>query len=687
MKKIDLTAKWIWDENNTSPNSIVIFKKEFTAATSAEKAIAYIAADTKYWLWINGKNAVFEGGLFRESMPGAGYADEVDLAPFLKNGKNELICLCWYYGNEGRNNVDSGHAGWIFECKALGLYSDRGFSVLRHPAFYQTGEPYPSFLYGGHNIGFDANKEINTEKEAACFFQAATEYPPEYWGDLYLRPIPLHQCSEIHITQREPLLTKRYEVSFPAAVQFTPFFEINAKGGEVVHIFSDRWMVPGGPGDQNNQYKSHRTEYRCKPGSNRFDSIFYLYGEKMILQCDQEITFLQVGYRSTGYNTTVTGEFFCSDDIVNILVKKAANTLYVCMRDNFMDCPDRERGQWIGDVSVQAAQVPFLMDKNAMLLLKKCIYDFIHLRKGDILMGNVPGKNAAELPSQSLNAISKMGLIALYSKYSGDREIFNEVLEPAVRYLMLWQMNDNGLVVPRKCNWRWFDHLYNVDEDVLENAWYYSALTFAKEMSSSIENHTYDDFLQERTESLRINFNKTFLKNGIYQSKDFIDDRANALAVLSGLCEKENYETIKTVLLSVSNASIYMENYVLGALCQMGYIEEAYKRMVSRYYHLAKNNNSTLWEDFYILGTKNHAWSGAPAVIAFQYFLGIDTCDGFDTVTVNPCTLFSDMHGTFLKKNGKIHITVKNGKITVDNQSESKIKIGKEIPHKNQPGV
>ncbi len=71
-----------------------------------------------------------------------------------------------------------------------------------------------------------------------------------------------------------------------------------------------------------------------------------------------------------------------------------------------------KRGQWIGDVSVQAPQVLYLLDKNALKLLKKAIFDFIDLRKGDRLVGNVPGDNFIELPAQSLNAISELGMIS-----------------------------------------------------------------------------------------------------------------------------------------------------------------------------------------------------------------------------------------------------------------------------------
>ena len=138
------------------------------------------------------------------------------------------------------------------------------------------------------------------------------------------------------------------------------------------------------------------------------------------------------------------------------------------MRDNFMDCPDRERGQWIGDVSVQAPQVMFLLSKNAQKLMKKAIYDFINLRKGDVLVGNVPGANFSELPGQSLNAVSEFGVLAQYYHYTGDLDVLRLAFEPVVNYLKLWSMDEQGLVCSREGGWPWFDHLNNVDAPVLE---------------------------------------------------------------------------------------------------------------------------------------------------------------------------------------------------------------------------
>lgn len=51
---------------------------------------ARIAADSKYWLWINGRLVVFEGGLKRGPSPYDTYYDPVEIAPYLQNGENTI---------------------------------------------------------------------------------------------------------------------------------------------------------------------------------------------------------------------------------------------------------------------------------------------------------------------------------------------------------------------------------------------------------------------------------------------------------------------------------------------------------------------------------------------------------------------------------------------------------------------
>lgn len=597
LKKIDLQAKWIWCDDNKRPNDFVLFKKIFTLDSIPSPAMAYIGVDTRYWLKINGKSVVKEGGLLRESMPGCGYVDEVDIAPYLRTGRNSIEILVWFYGVGGRNNVNSGSAGLIFQCEVLGLYSGRSFLCQRHPAYYTPENGESSYLYGGGNVGFDNTKKLGK-------FSPATEYD-NVWGDSYLRPIPLFHYGK----------PRNYRERLPYGMWYVVSFEVEGKQGEKVQVYSDRYAVNGGPGDEKNTYKGYFHEFILKDGLNRCATINPVFGEKIMFS--KEVSHVQ--YIETGYDCAIILPPKTPDRLLNILIEKAARTLYVCMRDNFMDCPDRERGQWIGDVSAQVPQVFYVLSDSARLLVKKAIYDFIHHRKGDVLVGNVPGENFSELPAQSLNAISEIGMIASYVKFSGDTAILQECFLPIIRYLKLYKMGHDGLVAHRGGDWAWFDHLYNQDIPVLENAWYYSALKFARKTAGIVGNDSYNDFLDRRIQSIENAFKENFWKGAYYASGSLVDDRANAMAVLSGLCPPAYYSAVRSVLIKVFNAGIYMENYILMALCEMGYQEDAYRRMMSRYYNLAVNDSSTLWEDFFVLGTKNHAWSGAPATIACQY--------------------------------------------------------------------
>lgn len=47
------------------------------------------------------------------------------------------------------------------------------------------------------------------------------------------------------------------------------------------------------------------------------------------------------------------------------------------------------------------------------------------------------------------------------------------------------------------------DHLFNVDEEVLEHCWYYSALTFAAFMAKESDEHGEDSFIQTRLQSIK----------------------------------------------------------------------------------------------------------------------------------------------------------------------------------------
>jgi hypothetical protein len=247
----------------------------------------------------------------------------------------EVLDLCTdrYVVNGGRNNTRLPQAGFYFDCAALSLQSGPDFTCQRHPAYYKTGEPHPAYLFGGDNIGYDANKSLDDNA-----FAPAKIYDAKLFGDLYERPVPLLRI------EKEQYFTDAKRLKLPYTCAFVPILECDAKGGEVLDLCTDRYTVNGGPGDHQRRYNSQRHEYICKPGHNEFRLPFYLFGEELLVKSPDSVKILRVGFQETGYDCDITGSFECSDILLNKLVEKAARTLYVCMRDNFMDCPDRERG-------------------------------------------------------------------------------------------------------------------------------------------------------------------------------------------------------------------------------------------------------------------------------------------------------------------------------------------------------
>lgn len=656
------TAKWIWPDLDVSENRRANFFFETQLDTVPEKAVLHIGCETKYWLFVNGMLAVFDGGLFRESLPGCGYYDSVDIAKYLHPGVNHIAVHVWYFGNGGRNNTAIQGAGLILESEDLGLSSSADTLGYVDGGYYITTFE-KSWLYGGGHTAYDANVAPfslcpDAGRAAQCLEVGA--YGDAPWGQLIARPVPM-----LFFTERIPCPATykggKQVVTLPYAMHFSPYLKVKARGGEKIIVHSDRYVTNGGPGDHNSRYFGHRAEYICREGVQEFEMLDWIFGEEILYTIPEGVEILELGYRESGYDSKVTTTFHCELPEVNTLFQKCVRTLQVCMRENYMDCPDRERGQWIGDVSVQSPQVAYLLDKNGLLLLRKAICDFINLRKGDRLVGNVPGDNWSELPSQSLNAISEHGMIASYYNATNDRSVLELAFEPAVKYLMLWETDEEGVVLPRSGNWEWYDHLYNHDMPILSICWYYSALRFAKKMACILDRHEYDGFIKERMEAIEAVFEERYWypPYKCYKSGAYVDDRANAMAVLSGLCPKEKYPLIAYILMSVFNSTTYMENYVLMALCEMGYKEDAFSRMMSRYKPLIDSPNSTLWEDFFHLGTRNHAWSGGPATMLLRYFAGIQADLSVTETDIAP---LKELHCSFLRPDGS--------QVTIDRKAE-----------------
>ena len=75
-------ARWISSGTTPEqPNTWLNYRYTADLPALPSSVVARIGADSKYWLWVNGRLVVFEGGLKRGPNPQDTYYDEVELAP------------------------------------------------------------------------------------------------------------------------------------------------------------------------------------------------------------------------------------------------------------------------------------------------------------------------------------------------------------------------------------------------------------------------------------------------------------------------------------------------------------------------------------------------------------------------------------------------------------------------------
>jgi len=164
--------------------------------------------------------------------------------------------------------------------------------------------------------------------------------------------------------------------------------------------------------------------------------------------------------------------------------------------------------------------------------------------------------------------------------------------------------------------------------------------------------------------------NAKFWTGSEYRSSGYhgdTDDRANALAVVAGLADTNNYEHLRKVFAKHFNASPYMEKYVLEALYQMHAPDQAIQRMKQRWASQIDSPLTTLWEGWgigtngYGGGTYNHAWSGGALTALSQYAAGVgpDT-PAFDSYHVVPqMGALTSVHSVVPTPKGEIRVDLR----------------------------
>ena len=660
------------------PNQWIAFRRDVTLDAAPASALARIAVDSKYWLWVNGQLVVFEGGLKRGPTPTDSYFDQVELAPYLLKGENQIALLLLYFGKDSFSHLSSHQAQLWFDCPALG----EGEWLCRvHPAYgTATDLPKPNFRLSESCISFDARADMEGWQTGSLEGFAPAVPLTSTLGKLYIRPIPqwkdfgIQEATfETHPGPEADTLVAR----LPHNMQMTPILCVeDAEGGHKIIIETDHSKV---------REECLRASYTTKAGSQEYESLGWLSGERIIFTVAHGAQVSAIKYRETGYDTEPSGQFSCSDDFFNRFWQKGLRTIYVNSRDTFFDCPDRERSQWWGDIVTILGESFYTYSTSLHGLIRKGIRELAAWqRPDDILFSPIPGNYGVELPCQMLAAVGHYGFWNYYMN-TGDKETIAKVYPAVKKYLATYQIGSDGLVAWHDGDWNWGDWGQERDMRLLQNLWYVLALQGISDMADLVGEEGEGAAYWSQMQALQKAIDRVCWTGSCYRYPEYkgeTDDRVNALAILAGVASEDKYDALFEVFKAEEHASPYMEKYVMEALFVIGHGDYALERERKRYAWMVNHpDHDTLFEHWDVgaggswnNGSVNHAWSGGPLAVFPSRMLGIvPTEPGWKTFTVRPdpavfdeCSIsFPTVQGTvavsYSKAKGVMEITVPKG--------------------------
>ena len=660
------TAQWItYSEFQHNPNQWFKIRKSVTLNEKPKELKTIIAADSKYWLYINGELALFEGQLKRGPNHNDTYYDELDLAPYLQKGENTIAALVWYFGREGFSHKDSKQFGFLLENEQF--VTDSTWRISTAEAFQSTGDPQANYRLPESNLKFDARLaneewiERSFNDESWALAKSVGEKGVAPWNNLVKRPIPFFKTFPL---QKSDNLTKEgntITVDLPYDMQYHPYLKVKAPAGKKININPDNLHtlndVP------------LRGEYITKEGEQEYLHLPWLSGEKTVFILEDSIEVLELGYMESGYDTEFDGAFSIDDDYIMRYFEKAQRTLYVNMRDTYFDCPDRERAQWLGDGVILMEESFYLLDNKAIDLAQKMYRELFGWQRDDSTMfGPIPAGNwVNELPQQTLAAVGNYGF-GTYFMYTADTEMMKKAYPPIKKYLGLWKVAEDGTVPFREGGWTWGDWGEQIDRELAEHIWVYIGLDNLAYMANHLGKADEATEIERKMEAIKDRVNSVFWTPNGYRSTTFTeetDDRGNALAVVSGIAGKDKYPVIFNLFKEVEHASPYMEKYVMEALFKMGEGQFAIDRFKKRYEAMVNHPDcSTLWEFWTYEASVNHAWSGGPLSVLYKNMAGvIPTKPGFEEFTVFPELLDKNsLNCSFSTVKGAISLSMKTEK-------------------------
>jgi hypothetical protein len=475
------SARWI-AVPDTSPfdYGVYHFRRTFELASRPAQFVVHVTGDNRYQLFVNGERVVW--GPARGDLNHWRF-ETVDIAPYLKPGKNLLAALVWNFGQyapeaqvtdrtafllqgdtQGERIADTS-AQW--KCLRNLAYKPLHYTHAQMRGYFVAGPgdrvDGASYPWGWADPDYDDSKWAQAQTDGRWSGAPRdSRDAPNRWL-LVPRNIPLME----ETTQRLASLRRSTGVSVPAdfprkAAAFT--VPANTRARLLVdqsHLTTayPELIVTGGKGAaievgyaeslfaNGSREKGNRNEVEGKTFVGYYDVFVsdggkqrtyrplwwrtYRYIDLAIETRDEPLTIEDFRGTYVGYPFKFNARFDAQSERLNKILEVGWRTARLDAHETYMDCPYYEQLQYVGDTRIQAL-VSYYNSGDGRLA-KNCIEQVNDSRTAEgATMSRAPTRQQQYIPPFSLWWI---GMVHDYWMYQADAGFVRGML-PGVRAVL-----------------------------------------------------------------------------------------------------------------------------------------------------------------------------------------------------------------------------------------------------------
>ncbi len=474
------TAEWsMYPDGPSNDPAAFLYRRTIDLPAKPDRFVVHVTADQRYRLFVNGVSVT--NGPARGDLLHWRY-ESVDIAPFLKAGRNVVAARVWSYGIMSTWAQITTVTAFLLQGDGAAesdLNTPRGWKVYRDESWV----PFPKIGVNPASCVAGSNERIYAAKHPWGWLDADfddSKWPEpkrlmdavpaglrgdgsSYWY-LVPRPIPLMEEKPARFPKiakvksvkvPDEFLTGTSPLTIPAkkkasfildnVVLTNGYPEIVTSGGDgaVIRLSYEESLFKYPEVDMGHLIKGNRNDIkRCSIRSDyRFDEFMpdggksrlfspywwrsFRFVQVDIQTADEPLTIEDLRIVETGYPFVKRGSFKSDDPELTTIFDTGWRTARLCAGETYFDCPYYEQLQYAGDTRIQTNISYYVagddrLARNAIDLLNDS-----RIPDG-LTMSRFPTRMHQVIPPFSLLWI---GMIHDHWMFRGDKEFTKKYLD------------------------------------------------------------------------------------------------------------------------------------------------------------------------------------------------------------------------------------------------------------------